>query len=116
MRLFLDENLPLDAAAVLTNAGHDTATVVGRGLGGAADVDVAAICRAEERALLTLDLDFANTLAYPPSEYFGLVVFRLERQDKQHVLAVISSLIPVLGREELVGRLWVVERERIRVR
>jgi predicted nuclease of predicted toxin-antitoxin system len=63
--LFLvDENLPAEVADQLRGAGHDATTVFERRLVGQIDVAVAAVCRTERRALLTLDLDFANTLLY----------------------------------------------------
>ena len=116
MLFLVDENLPAEVADQLRGAGHDATTVFERRLVGQIDVAVAAVCRTERRALLTLDLDFANTLLYPPKDYFGLVVLRLERQDKPHILEVTAKLIARLVQEELVGKLWVVDEERIRIR
>ena len=116
MDFLVDENLPTEVATQLTGAGHDAITVFARRLAGQPDPRVAEVCLAEKRALLTLDVDFANTLLYPPAEYFGLVVLRLSPQDKPHVLAVIATLIPRLKAEDLVGKLWVVDEERIRIR
>ena len=47
MKLKIDENLPVDAAAV---------------------------CRADGRALITLDTDFGNVRAYPPADHPGIIV------------------------------------------
>ena len=60
MNIKLDENMPEDAAEILTAAGHDTTTALRQGLGGSPDSDVATACRAEDRALITLDTDFAD--------------------------------------------------------
>ena len=46
-------------------------------MGGASDVEVAAVCIGEERVLVTQDLDFSDIRTYPPAEYYGIVVFRL---------------------------------------
>lgn len=43
-------------------------TVIDEGLSGANDVDVLAAAVAEDRALITLDLDFANPMRFPPHE------------------------------------------------
>lgn len=80
------------------------------------DSSIAEVVRVEERALITLDLDFSNVRRYPPSEYRGLVVLRLMRQDKPYVLDVVGRVIPLLARESLDGRLWIVEEGRIRIR
>ena len=116
MHFLIDENLPSEVTEQLRGAGHDAITVFDRLLSGQPDQRVAEICKSEKRALITLDVDFANTLLYPPIEYFGLVVLRLAAQDKVHVLAVTAELIPKLNTEELVGKLWVVDEERIRIR
>lgn len=116
MLFLVDENLPTEVADQLRGAGNDATTVFERRLVGETDMAVAAVCRTERRALLTLDLDFANTLLYPPKDYVGLVVLRLERQDKPSILKVTAALIARLAQEELEGRLWVVDEERIRIR
>ena len=116
MLFLVDENLPTEVAGQLRSAGHDAITVFDRRLSGQADQRVAELCKGERRALITLDVDFANTLLYPPTEYFGLVVLRLGTQDKPHVLAVTADLIPRFNTEELVGKLWVVDEERVRIR
>ena len=87
---------------MLRVAGHDAATVNEEGVGGAQDPDLATLIQRESRALITLDL--------------GLVVLRLERQDKQYVLQTCKRLVATLSREPLAGRLWIVEAMRIRVR
>ena len=80
MRVKLDENLPIQFKRLFTESGHDAATVLDEGIGGATDVEIASACLAEDRVLLTQDLDFADIRAYPPSEYPGIVVFRLANQ------------------------------------
>ena len=52
MRVKLDENLPIQLKRLFTESGHDAATVVDEGLGGASDTEIAAICIAEERVLV----------------------------------------------------------------
>ncbi len=84
--------------------------------GGSGDAEIAAICRAETRALVTLDTDFADIRAYPPAQYAGLVGLRLRRQDKPHVIERVKRLLPVLSTEPLERRLWIVEEARLRVR
>ena len=76
MRAKLDENLPVEAIELLRAAGWDCDTVHDEGLEGAEDPRIGAACRTEGRVLFTLDLDFADILAYPPNEYVGIVVFR----------------------------------------
>jgi predicted nuclease of predicted toxin-antitoxin system len=111
-----DENLPVEAAALLRAAGFDATTVLDQKLGGHPDSAVASVCRLEGRTLVTLDLDFSNIDAYPPGDYAGLVVLRLSRQDKDFVLHVLQALVPRLVGATLAGRLWIVEETRVRER
>lgn len=79
MRLKLDENVDPRAVTILQTAGHDVATVPDEHLSGQPDKAVAETCSREARCFVTLDLDFANVLAYPPERYSGLVVPRHPR-------------------------------------
>jgi predicted nuclease of predicted toxin-antitoxin system len=66
MQFKTDENMPVEAADDLRQAGHDTLTVADQHLAGQPDERVAEICRTERLALVTLDLDFSDIRAYPP--------------------------------------------------
>jgi predicted nuclease of predicted toxin-antitoxin system len=116
VRCKVDENLPIDAAALLQQAGHDCQTVYDEALDGATDQRVIDTCRAEGRALLTLDLDFADLRTYPPAEYPGIIVLRPAEPDKEHVLRLLARTLPVLEREAVVHSLWIVEETRVRIR
>ena len=116
MRFKVDENLPAAVTELLRSAGHDAATVRDEGLAGHEDADVAVAAQREGRAIVTLDTDFANIRAYPPAGYAGLIVLRLGSQDRAHVSSVVSALVPWLDREPLVGRLWIAEDDRLRIR
>ena len=116
MRFKLDENLPVEVVELLREAGHDAATILEQDMGGERDPDVAAVCQHEVRALITFDTGFADIRAYPPEEYAGLLVFRLRQQDKLHVFDVLRRMLPLLDREEIDKRLWIVEEDRVRVR
>ncbi len=114
--LKLDENLGRRGAALLANRGHDVATVQGQGMCSAQDRELADRCAAEGRCLVTLDLDFANPLVFPPRRYAGLAVLRLPR-DATHgdIMDAVRTLAEELDREEIAGHLWVVQPGRVRV-
>ena len=116
MKFKVDENLPVEVADLLRQAGYDALTVVEQHIGGSDDSKIASICRQESRVLVTIDTDFANIRNYPPGDYSGLLVLRLKKQDKNHVLDVLTRLTKVLLEEPLDGYLWIVEDERIRIR
>lgn len=116
LRFKVDENLPAEVAEYLQRAGYDAMTVSEERLSGSPDTVIATVCQYERPAFLTMDTDFADIRAYPPAEYPGLVILRLQRQDKFHVLQIIDRLIPLLSREPLERHLWIVEEEHVRVR
>ena len=108
MRVKLDENLPIQLRGLFTESGHDAATVVDEVLGGAADVEIAAVCIAEERVLVTQDVDFSDIRTYPPAEYVGLVVFRLSSAARDALLEVAAVLIERLEESSPTGQLRIV--------
>jgi predicted nuclease of predicted toxin-antitoxin system len=116
MRAKLDENLPVEAAELLRAAGWECDSVYDEGLAGADDPIVAARCQVEARVLFTLDLDFADIRAYPPSEYVGIVVLRPAEPSRRQSLEMVSRVLPVLSAEWTEHRLWIVEPGRVRVR
>ena len=116
MKFKLDENLSPSLSAMFAAAGHEAHSVVEQALGGQPDERVIDVCRGEHRALITLDLDFSNILAYPPAQFAGVVVLRLPDQAHPTVEAAIARLLALLPEEPLVGMLWIVEERRIRIR
>jgi predicted nuclease of predicted toxin-antitoxin system len=115
MKFKIDENLPDEIADLLKRAGYDALTVSDQNLSGIADPEIISICNSEERALISLDLGFANIHIYPPENLPGLIVLRLKSQDKPHVLEVFSRFISTLSGEPVTGNLWIVEENRIRI-
>jgi predicted nuclease of predicted toxin-antitoxin system len=90
-------NLGVRGKQLLTDSGHDVSTVQDQALCGADDEIVIDVCRREERCLVTMDLDFANPLAYDPA------------------YDTIRLLITSTGeRTNLTGKQWIVEPHRIR--
>ncbi len=112
----IDENLPAECAVLLRGAGFGADTVAEENLEGADDTVIARSIRAEGRVLITLDLDFANIQANPPSTHSGIIVLRLKRQDKHAVIGMALRIIAVLKTRQPAGDLWIVEPDRIRFR
>ena len=105
MRFKIDENLPIEVAVILNDAGHDAMTINDQGMSGTLDPNVAAVCQAENRAIITLDLDFSDIRTYPPAEHHGIVVVRPRSQAKPVVLALIQQLPALLEAEALDKKL-----------
>ncbi len=101
MKFKVDENLPLEVAGLLRDAGYDSVTVAEQNLTGTSDANLAAVCQEEERVLVTLDNDFGDIRTYPPDKFPGIMVMRLNRQDKVHVLEVFGHAMSLLPKETL---------------
>jgi predicted nuclease of predicted toxin-antitoxin system len=111
-----DENLPNEAAALISESGHDVHTVWDEALAGMPDLDVSAAACVERRILITLDTDFANVHAYPSERFAGIVVLRPKKQDKVIVATYLRRLLAAVQLRSPVRELWIVEKDRIRVR
>src|SRR4030065_707842 len=116
MQFKIDENLPIEIAELLTNAGYNAKTVNDQQLQGVKDPVLIDACKSENRVLVTLDTDFSDIRAYPPQEFSGIIVLRVRVQAKHHIIKVFRSIIPLIGREPLMQHLWIVEDAKVRIR
>jgi len=115
MKFKLDENLGKTAVGILRDAGHDVQTVPAQGLCKATDRELIATCQSERRGLVTLDLDFGNPLLFDPAEYTGIAVLRLPpRPSHQDIGDACQTLIAALKQGDISGKLWIVQRGRVR--
>jgi len=116
MKIKLDENLGHSVVQVFRKAGHDVETVRQENLSGTSDRRILEICQAEERCLFTLDLDFSNPLIFDPAFYHGIAVLKVPANPTyQDFLAYSENLICGLSLDNIRGKLWIVQRDRIRV-
>ena len=116
MKFKTDENLPVEVVGLLRQAGHDAQSVMDQQLAGHPDGDVAAVCQAEQRALVTLDLDFSDIRSYPPEDYVGIIVLRPVLQTISSILRLTTRAVSLVDTESLAGRLWIVDEHQVRIR
>jgi predicted nuclease of predicted toxin-antitoxin system len=116
MRFKIDENLPLEVAELFNAEAHDAVTVNDEALHGTVNAQLAQICRAEDRILVTLDIGFADIRNYPPQLLPGIIVLRLGRLDRNHILDTVRRTLPLMAQEPLAQSLWIVEENQIRIR
>ena len=91
MRFKVDQNLPVEIAMALRDAGHDAHTVYDEELAGTPDPELGVIIRGERRGLVTLDLGFSDIRNYPPRDYQGIIVLRPSSQDKATVVRALGA-------------------------
>jgi len=66
MNFKLDENLGRRTQEVFSLCGHRADTVAEENLSGTGDQRLFEICQVEERCVVSLDMDFADILRFPP--------------------------------------------------
>jgi len=116
MKFKLDENFGTRVQQVFRAAGYDVQTVREQHLQGCSDQHLYEICCAEGRCLVTLDLDFANVLRFPPSQSGGIVVIRLPRNPTPELLErMVRQFLRATTQMPVQQHLWIVEVDRIRV-
>ena len=116
MRLLLDMNMPLAAGAWLRAEGHDAVHLRELGLERLADRRIVAYAGAENRVLVTCDLDFGDIVASSADPPSSVVLLRLKslrhswlRQRLQVALAQTAEALEQ-------GAIVLVEESRIRIR
>ena len=120
MKFKLDENFGTRTYSLFESAGHDVKTVRQEGMQGVSDQELYEKCRAEARCLVTLDLDFADVIRFPPDQSEGIVVLRLPNIPSLFLLEklvgqLLQTLDQPMGASALKRKLWIVELGRIRI-
>ncbi len=100
----------------MRDLGNDVETALSEGLAGVADPALLAACSAEDRILITLDLDFADIRAYPPGSHRGIWVLRPSEQSFGAVLNLALAGIRLSAVERTTNQLWVIDENRVRIR
>ncbi len=116
MKFKLDENFGTRAQKLFHSAGHDVRTIREQKLQGCSDYHLYEVCRAEQRCLVTLDLDFADVTRFQPNNTTGIVVIRIPRNPSLALLEqLVHHFLQSLARMSVENSLWIVEIGRIRI-
>lgn len=116
MRLLLDENLSPQQAGTLREQGHDAIAILEVGLSGVPDEEVRRFAIAENRILLTLDVDFANMLRFPPAGTPGVIRLKVHPPSEAAIRDLIKKTLSRLGDKPMDGCLAVAHGDMIRIR
>lgn len=116
MRLLLDECVHPLVAGLLTEGGHEVATVSGLGLAGAVDAVVFALARDEHRVIVTLDTDYGELLARTGSKAPSVVLIRRRDHRPESIAAVVQAVVASCEQVLLDGAIAVVGERTVRIR
>lgn len=116
MKFKLDENFGSRTQNIFREFDHDVHTVAEEQLSGASDVELYGICCDEQRCFITLDLDFADVVRFPPENSSGIVVIRVPRNPSLILLErLVRYFLNALAEMQVENQLWIVELNRIRI-
>lgn len=115
MRFLVDANLPTNVSERLRAGGHDVLDVR-RSVPPLRDEQIYAQARAEQRVILTRDLDFGNLLRYPPAGTAGIVVLRVSEMTAAEIVELVGEFVRAHHERELVDTLVILEPFRVRFR
>lgn len=115
LRFKIDENLPVEIANLLEQKEYPAESVYDENLQGTADCDLFSVCVEEKRILVTLDHDFSNIKAYPPTKSPGIIVLKLKSQSKPHIIQKMKEIIPNFKNKPVINSLWIVDETKIRI-
>ena len=116
MKFKLDENFGTRTQEIFRSLGHDVETVRSQDLQGCSDQHLFEVCCTENRCLVTLDLDFADVVRFPPSQSSGIVVIRVPHNPSLALLEQMArQFLRAAEQFTLEKRLLIVEVGRIRI-
>lgn len=116
MRFLADMGVDLRIVEWLHQNGHDAKHLRDEGLHRAPDGDIFAKATAEDRAILTFDLDFGEIAALARGRKVSVVLFRLHNTRTSHVIARLAAVLAECAAALQQGAVVVVEETRSRVR
>jgi predicted nuclease of predicted toxin-antitoxin system len=113
VRFLLDESAELRLAALLRGLGHDVTTVVEDYPRAIDDDVVLSLARAEQRIVITNDLDFGELIFRQTLPHMGVILFRLG-VDVPAKLRWLRYVVE--NRPEDLSQFVVITRRGVRVR
>ena len=116
MKVKLDENVPAALKGMLEQQGHDTITVPQEGLAGRCDAAIWEAAQAEDRLLITMDLDFADIRRFSPGTHGGLLILRPPRHGRRSISALLKAVVAQHPLESFKGCIVISDERTIRVR
>jgi predicted nuclease of predicted toxin-antitoxin system len=116
MKLILDEDLPLRAAAALRELGVEAVHVLELEMRGASDRAILDKARSLGAAVATRDADFHQILATTGADAPSVIRVRIEWLDASQLAGILSDVLQTAANELRLGAAISVNRKRLRFR
>ena len=114
--ILLDQCVPRKFQGIIKSWGYQVDLLTEHISSDSPDTKVIELAQTLDAVLLTIDLDFANILDYPPADYQGIMVIRYDVADENDVLNTLKQALEDLYRDDLRQVLVIIEKNRYRVR
>ena len=109
-RILLDQGLPPDAASILRAEGWDALHVREVGMSRAADQEILAFARTDDRVCVTLDRDFHAHIALDHAHSPSVLLLRWQGLDATALVDVLKKIWPRIE-ESLADRVAITATE-----
>ena len=116
MKFLLDMGLAQHTAEFLRQSGHDAIHLRDEGLQRLEDERIITKALAEDRVILTHDLDFSRLVALSQARFPSVITFRLKDMRPTRVNFYLNEVLSHFTEALEVGALISVNEEGIRVR
>jgi predicted nuclease of predicted toxin-antitoxin system len=100
----------------LTGQGHDAVHAAAVGLARAADTEIMARAKIDDRTIVTADLDYPRLLALSAADSPAVILLRGGDWTESQVIGRLSTALAVIPESEISKSLVVIEKTRIRRR
>jgi predicted nuclease of predicted toxin-antitoxin system len=116
MRFLADMGVDLRIVQWLREQAHDVTHLREEGMHRAPNGEIFEKAVAEDRVVLTFDLDFGEIAALTKARKASIILFRLHNTRTSHVIARLAAVLPDCADALTKGAVVVVEEARHRVR
>ncbi|MCG2785052.1 MAG: DUF5615 family PIN-like protein [Anaerolineae bacterium] len=116
MKFLADMGISMRVVAALRKQGHDAVHLQDQNLGRLPDSEILTKARAEERIVLTHDLDFGELLAASGGTLPSVVIFRLKDMRAENVSQHLFSLLRLQSEALARGAVCSVSEQKVRIR
>jgi predicted nuclease of predicted toxin-antitoxin system len=116
MRFLADMGIARSVVLWLRDQGHDAVHLLDQGLEKMSDRSHFDKAAAENRIVLTFDLDFGEIVALSAGRTTSVVPFRLQNARREHVVARLRRCLDDTESALLAGAIVIVEESRLRIR
>jgi predicted nuclease of predicted toxin-antitoxin system len=114
--IIIDECVPRRYLRLLREWGYEVEFASSQLPPDAPDADMIALAKRLNAILLTVDLDFASILDYPPANFTGIIVLRYDGQLEADLDKTLETALREIGLAAFQGALVVISAGRYRVR